>query len=148
MKNLILSLSFMTTSFIGFTQSSTQTKTIAKGTVVDWEISQRIYNNVDTMTFFYYGFKNMKYQYLNDYSSIMFSTKADLDTFAVKLTELANMETKINMTISIGRAVTMSIVDFTDAIYLDVAGDGYTTISRKNAIKLAEELLVNSSYLK
>jgi hypothetical protein len=85
---------------------------------------------------------------LKDYASILYSKKADLDTFAVKLKELANMETKINMTVSIGRSVTLSIVDFTDSIYIESLGDGYTMITRKNAIKLAEELLVNSSYLK
>jgi hypothetical protein len=148
MKNLILSLSFMTASFVAFSQTTTQSKTLVKGTVEGWEIIQKITNSVDTTTYFYYGFRNMKYTQLKDYASILYSKKADLDTFAVKLKELANMETKINMTVSIGRSVTLSIVDFTDSIYIESLGDGYTMITRKNAIKLAEELLVNSSYLK
>jgi len=103
MKNLILSLSFMTASFVAFSQTTTQSKTLVKGTVEGWEIIQKITNSVDTTTYFYYGFRNMKYTQLKDYASILYSKKADLDTFAVKLKELANMETKINMTVSIGR---------------------------------------------
>jgi len=148
MKNLILSLSFMTASFMVFSQTTTQSKTLVKGTVEGWEIVQKISNSVDTTTYFYYSFRNMEYTHLKDYASILYSKKADLDTFAVKLKELANMETKINMTVTVGRSVAISIVDFSDGMYIESLGDGYTGITRQNAIKLADEILLNSHLLK
>jgi hypothetical protein len=148
MKNLTLSISFFAMSFGLLGQTSSQTKTLITGEVENWEIIQRITNSVDTSTYFYYRFKNMEYQYLDDYASMIFSQQSDLDTLATKLKELANMETKINMTITVGRSVALSIVDFTDAIYIESLGDGYTRISRSNAIKLADEILANSYLLK
>lgn len=146
MKNLTLSISFLTFS-IGLFGQTTQTKTLVKGDVEKWEINQRISNGTDTSTYFYYRFRNMEYQYLDDYASILYSSKSDLETFATKLKEIANMETKINMSVTVG-SVVLSIVDFSDAVYCEYLGDGFTGFTRQNAIKLADEILANSYLLK
>lgn len=83
MRIVILSIVFM----FGITPYAQTTKKekLAKG-MKGWEIYRSI-NGKDTTVFFYWGFQNMKYEYITDIGSVMTSSRSELKNFAEKLIE-------------------------------------------------------------
>ena len=61
----------------------TKTENLAKG-MKGWEIKREI-SGKDTTVYFYWGFQNMKYQYIIDRGSVYASSKTELKTFAFRL---------------------------------------------------------------
>ena len=81
------------------------------------------------MTYFYYGYQNQKYQHITDIGSVFLSKKSDLKLFADK-------------------KFRMRLYDFSEMIYIEDTKDKYTTLSKKNAKKLADEIYTKLDLLK
>lgn len=144
MKKLILSLS-LAFSFNAFNQTNETTKLVT-GKVDKWYIEQSISNSKDTTTYFYWGFKNMDYNYITDIASILFIKKTDLDTLALRLKEITLTEKGVEKSITY-KGVRLSTTAY-DGIIIYIVNDGWTMLNRKLCNELADEFLANSYFLK
>jgi hypothetical protein len=132
---------------MGIAKAQTVTTKLAKGTVKDWEIVQTVRNSKDTMTYFYWGYQNLKYSYITDIGSVFIASQEDLLKFADELVSLANSSDSVEISTRVGLN-TLSTYDFTKSIEVSDNGGKYTYISRKDAVKLADEVKLYVNLLK
>jgi hypothetical protein len=135
MRVVILIIAFI----LGITSYAQTTKTekLAKGTK-GWEIKREI-KGKDTTVYFYWGFQNMKYQYITDIGSVYVSSKAELKAFAEKLIEYGNIKGKVDQRDNVA-GTGIILYDFSSNIYIE-DGDKYTIITKRKAIKMGNEIL-------
>ena len=115
----------------------TSRKTLAKEGI--FEVMESI-KNTDTMVYYYFSFQNQKYQYISDLGSILLNKKDDVKELSQGLLKLATHEEKISITIE-NKSFSISIYDFSNNVYLSDKNGKYTTMSKKQAMKLSESLL-------
>ena len=142
MKNLLLGL-FLTSS-ICYSQTG-EKKTLFKS-----KLGYEIVNSIrekDTMTYFYYGYQNQKYQHITDIGSVFLSKKSDLKLFADKLIEFSGKEKGTDISFA-DKKFTMRLYDFSEMIYIQDTKNKYTTLSKKDAKKLADEIYTKLDLLK
>ncbi len=126
----------------------TETKKLASGTGVrDWKIEMEIKNGSDTSTYFYYGYQNARYTHITDIGSVFLTEQSELIDFANALKIFATKENGVQIQLTIGRT-SIKLYDFSNNIYIEDEDDKYTIISKKNANKLADELLANAKFLR
>lgn len=142
MKTLLL-LSLVALSLNINAQTRTR-KTIA--TEVNFAVHETI-TGQDTMVYYYFSFKNMKYQHISDYGSILLHTKAQVIEMSEKLKELAEAEAKTVVTFT-AKEYSLARYDFSNNIYLQDSKGKYTTLNKKQALKTSEGLLKYIDYLK
>jgi hypothetical protein len=135
MRVVILTIAFM----LGITSYAQTTKTekLAKG-MKGWEIIRET-SGKDTTVYFYWGFQNMKYQYIIDRGSVSAFYKTELKTFAEKLIEYGNIKGRVAQRDNVFRTGIV-LYDFSSNIYIE-DGDKYTIITKRAAIKMGNEIL-------
>ena len=125
----------------------TETKKIASGTAVDWKIVMNIKNGTDTVTYFYYGYQNAKYTQITDIGAICTQSKQELIDIANGLKTLATKEKGVQLELNINK-YSLRLYDFSNNIYIQDEDGKYTQVSKKNAIKMADEFLANAKFLR
>ena len=125
----------------------TETKKIASGTAVDWKIVMNIKNGTDTVTYFYYGYQNAKYTQITDIGAICTQSKQELIDIANGLKTLATKEKGVQLELNINK-YSLRLYDFSNNIYIQDEDGKYTQVSKKNAIKMADEFIANAKFLR
>ncbi len=97
---------------------------------------QEIINHQDTSVYFFWSYKNMAYQYLSDYTSIIISDTNTLLKFANELINLGSKDEKLDIDVSINNKIRLRLYDFSRNIYIIDEDGKYTTITRKMAISI------------
>jgi hypothetical protein len=139
MKKTILTLMFIA-GVMTLTAQTSSRKTIAT------EKHYKVYESVigvDTMVYYYFSFQNQKYQHITDLGSIMLFKKEDVLLMQQQLKEYAEITEKITQSVKTLN-YQIAIYDFSNNIYLTDSKGKYTTLTKKEAIKLSESM---SSYL-
>jgi hypothetical protein len=140
MKKLVLMFSLMSLSFVGFNQTQERV-TIVKGTSIDFKIEKFISNSIDTAIYFYYGYQNMEYKTITDIGSIIIYKQSDLQNFVDALRTLAEKEEGLNIVVSIPNKANLRVYDFSQkTIWLTDKNGKFTTFSKKQALKIADEI--------
>ena len=144
MKKIMISVALLiaTNSF----SQMTETKKIASGTD-GWRISMEVKNGKDTMTYFYYSYQNKAYKHIVDMSALYTRNKKELIDIANGLKILSKKESGTEVQIKIGD-YELRLYDFSDAIYIVDEDDKYTTISKENAVIMADEFIENAKFLR
>lgn len=150
MKNLILILSVIA-SFNSFSQKEVSSKlaksyTTTSGLGYGWEINQKVKNDTDTTVFFYMGYQNMEYSHITDIGSVFYTRKAELLKFCEVLIQFSNYDSGITISETVGR-ITVKLYDFSTSIYIEDNNGKYTSISKKSAEVLANQIMKNADYL-
>jgi hypothetical protein len=145
MKKIMVSVAIFIASN-SFSQM-TETKKIASGTAVDWKIVMNIKNGTDTVTYFYYGYQNAKYTQITDIGAICTQSKQELIDIANGLKTLATKEKGVQLELNINK-YSLRLYDFSNNIYIQDEDGKYTQVSKKNAIKMADEFLANAKFLR
>ena len=145
MKKIMISVALLiaTNSF----SQMTETKKIASGTAVDWKIVMNIKNGTDTVTYFYYGYQNAKYTQITDIGAICTQSKQELIDIANGLKTLATKEKGVQLELNINK-YSLRLYDFSNNIYIQDEDGKYTQVSKKNAIKMADEFFANAKFLR
>jgi hypothetical protein len=126
-----------------FSQTSSR-KTIAT------ESSFKVYESisgVDTMVYYYFSFQNQKYSHITDLGSILLHKKEDVLLLQQQLKEFSEIEEKVTQSVKTNN-YELAIYDFSNNIYLIDSKGKYTTLTKKQAIKLSEALPLYLEYLK
>jgi hypothetical protein len=144
MKKIIISVAILIASN-SFAQM-TETKKLASGTG-DWKISMEIKNGTDTTIYFFYGYQNKAYSYITDIGSVFFTEEKELIDFANALKTLSTKENGVQVQLQVS-SVTLKLYDFSNNIYIEDHNGKYTNMTKKQAIKLADEFLLNAKYLR
>ena len=144
MKKIMISVAILIASN-SFSQMI-ETKKLASGTG-GWDISMDIENSKDTMTYFYYGYQNMEYTHIVDRSSVFFAKKQDLIDFANTLKILSKKESGASIQSTI-YGYCIRLYDFSEEIYITDKRGKYTTISKEDAIIMADEFIANAKFLR
>ena len=139
MKKTILTLMFIA-GVMTLTAQTSSRKTIA--TEKHYNVYQSVIG-VDTMVYYYFSFQNQKYQHITDLGSIMLVKKEDVLLMQQQLKEYAEIEEKLTQSVKTLN-YQIAIYDFSNNIYLTDSKGKYTTLTKKEAIKLSESM---SSYL-
>ncbi len=144
-KAVLLFAMLITLSTNIFAQETVERKTLFKSKL-GYEITQLIRSS-GTTTYFYYSYQNQKYRHITDLGSVFISNKEELKVFAEKLIEFSNKEKGIEVTYT-DKAYSFALYDFNESIYImDARQQKYTTISKKQAKLLADEILSKLSLL-
>lgn len=122
---------------------ATNTSTLGLGR--GWKIEQVVKNDTDTTTYFYMAFQNIAYTYITDIGSVFFTSQSDLVIFCDKLIEYANKEKGNAIKEKIG-LVSIELLGSSNSIFITDNEGKYTAISKKKALKLADEIM-KSAYL-
>ena len=145
MKRIMISVAiFIATN--GFSQM-TETKNLATGTAPKWKIVMNIKNGTDTTTYFYYGYQNLKYTHITDVGAICTDEKKELIDIANGLKTLSEKENGVNIELKIGK-YTLSLYDFSNNVYIEDEDRKYTNVSKKIALKMANEFTENAVFLR
>jgi hypothetical protein len=115
----------------------TTMKKIAKS---DYFFVQESITNSDTMVYYYFSFQNMKYSHITDLGSILLHKKEQITELAKSLTDLVNTEAGVTVSVQ-KKEYGLALYDFSKNIYLSDNKGKYTTMTKKQATKLSEELL-------
>ena len=145
MKKIMVSVAILIASN-SFSQV-TETKKLATGTAVDWKIVMNIKNGTDTVTYFYYGYQNAKYTQITDIGAICTQSKQELIDIANGLKTLATKEKGVQLELNINK-YSLRLYDFSNNIYIQDEDGKYTQVSKKNAIKMADEFIANAKFLR
>jgi hypothetical protein len=146
MKRIMVSVALLIATN-GFSQMS-ETKKMASGTgLYKWKIEMDIKNGSDTSTYFYYGYQNARYTHITDIGSVFLTEQSELIDFANALKIFATKENGVQIQLTIA-GTSIRLYDFSNNIYIEDEDDKYTIISKKNANKLADELLANAKFLR
>ena len=143
MKKIIISVAILIASN-SFAQM-TETKKLASG-AAGWKISMEIKNGTDTTTYFFYGYQNKAYDYITDIGSIFFTEEKELIDLANALKSLSTKENGVQVQLQVS-SITLKLYDFSNNIYIEDHNGKYTYVTKKQAIKLADEFLLNAKYL-
>ena len=122
---------------------TTEKKALYKGS---FTITQKIENS-DTTTFFSYTYQNQKYQHISDLGIILTFEKASVKQLAELLMEFSQKEPGITIS-NHSKDFTIDLYDFSKNIYLTDTKGKYTAISKKQAVKMADEILNNLHLLR
>lgn len=144
MKKIIISVAILIASN-SFAQM-TETKKLASG-AAGWKISMEIKNGTDTSVYFFYGYQNKAYDYITDIGSVFFTEEKELIDFANSLKALSIKENGVQVQLQVS-SVTLKLYDFSNNIYIEDNNGKYTYVTKKQAIKLADEFLLNAKYLR
>jgi hypothetical protein len=150
MKNLILILSVII-SFNSFSQKEVSSKlaksyTTASALGNGWEIVQKIKNDTDTTVYFYMSYQNMKYSHITDIGSVFYTRKADLLKFAQVLLEFSKYDSGTAISQQLG-TTSLDLYDFSNSIYIEDNNGKYTTITKRKAEELANQIIENAHFL-
>ncbi len=145
---LVLALMLGNLSYAQTERQSLKKGVLTPGSVLPaWEFTKIIENESDTSVYFHLGFNNEKYQYITDIGGFIISEEEDLQNFINGLSKLASKEKGVNMDLEVS-GITLRIYDFSNSIYIEDRRDKYMTISKKEALKLAQSLQENKYLLK
>jgi hypothetical protein len=142
MKKLILTMS-LALAFNALTQTTTERKKLYDGS---FTITQSI-KEKDTLTYLSYSYQNQKYKQLTDLGMIFITKQADMKMFAEVLKAMSAKEEGISISV-IEKEFEVNIYDFTANVYIVDKRGKYTSLSRKKASQLADELLEQLHLLK
>jgi hypothetical protein len=138
MKNL---LSLLTLTFIVLLSSQVnsqeQRKTIAKGEVVDWKLTE-VTKGEDTSIYFVWFYQNLEYRHITDLGSLSAFSKKDLEKIINALVEVVS-KNDVSYKIKTGMN-TIECYEESKAIFITDYKKKYTTLNRTQALALAEEL--------
>ena len=143
MKKIIISVAILIASN-SFSQM-TETKKLASGTG-GWKISMEIKNGTDTTIYFFYGYQNKAYDYITDIGSVFFTEEKELIDFANALKTLSTKENGVQVQLQVSSTI-LKLYDFSNNIYIEDSNRKYTNMTKKQAIKLADEFIENAKYL-
>lgn len=141
MKTIIL-IMLTALSFNVLTQT-TEKKTLYKGS---FSITQKIQDS-DTSTFFSFTYQNQKYQHISDLGIILTFDKASVKQLAELLMEFSQKDPGVQVSHKT-KDYTIDLYDFSRNIYLTDTKGKYTAISKKQAIKMADEIFNNLHLLR
>lgn len=150
MKNLILILSVIA-SFNSFSQKEVSSKlaksyTTTSGLGYGWSINQKVKNDTDTTVFFYMAYQNMKYSHISDIGSVFYTRTSDLLKFAQILLEFSKYDSGTTISQQSG-TTSIDLYDFSNSIYIEDNNGKYTTITKRKAEELANQIIENAHFL-
>ena len=144
MKKIMVSVAILIASN-SFSQMI-ETKKLASGTD-NWRIDMEIQDGKDTMTYFYYGYKNLAYKHIVDYGSIYLEKKKELIDVSNALRSLSKKETGSQIQVKV-LSYEFRLYDFSDEVYIVDNNDKYTHVSKEDALKMADEFIANAKFLR
>jgi hypothetical protein len=130
----------------GFSQM-TETKKIASGSSAEWKIVMNVKNGTDTVTYFYYGYQNAKYTHITDIGAICTQDKQELIDISNALKTLSEKEKGVQVELNINK-YSLRLYDFSNNIYIEDEEGKYTYVTKKQAVKMADEFLANAKFLR
>ena len=145
MKKYIIALSLFSMAFFTTAQSLEQKSLYKSDTGFD--IQMGIRNGKDTTIYFYFGYQNKEYTHITDIGSVFLTKREEVEQFANALNTLADKTEKTNLQISVG-SVRVFLYDFSNAIYIEDRNGKYTTLTKKTAKEMAEDILANIHFFK
>jgi hypothetical protein len=125
----------------------TETKKLATGTTANWKIVMNIKNGSDTVTYFYYGYQNAKYTHITDVGAICTESNQELIDISNGLKTLATKEKGVQLELKVGK-YSLSLYDFSNNIYIQDEDGKYTYVTKKQAVKMADEFIANAKFLR
>jgi hypothetical protein len=143
MKNILL-LFALSLSLNSLSQDMEQ-QTLYKSKT-GWEIIKTIRNSKDTSIYFYWSFRNAEYTAITDLGSIFYSSKEDVEAFAVKLKEFSEKPSGVTISSKVGRT-TLQLYDFSNDIYIYDKDNKHFKYTKQNSGKVADEILLNSKFM-
>jgi hypothetical protein len=145
MKKIMISVALLIATN-GFSQM-TETKKIASGSSAEWKIVMNVKNGTDTVTYFYYGYQNAKYTHITDIGAICTESKQELIDISNGLKTLATKEKGVQLELKVGK-YSLSLYDFSNNIYIEDEDGKYTYVTKKQAVKMADEFIANAKFLR
>ncbi len=115
---------------------TTERKDLYKGS---FDIVQKVQND-DTTTYFVFTYQNQKYQHISDLGIILMFDKGNVKKFAEVLKEYSQKEDKIQLSYKL-KDFSIELYDFSKNIYINDSKGKYTSVSKKQASKIADEIL-------
>jgi hypothetical protein len=117
---------------------TTESKKLYKGS---FTITQAV-KDTDTSTYFSYSYQNQKYKQITDLGMVFISKKSDMKLFAEVLKAMSAKEEGTTISV-IEKEFEVNIYDFTNNVYIVDKRGKYTSLTRKKASDLADEILNN-----
>jgi hypothetical protein len=145
MKKIMISVAILIAQN-GFSQM-TETKKLASGTAAEWKIVMNVKNGTDTVTYFYYGYQNAKYTHITDIGAICTQDKQELIDISNALKTLSEKEKGVQVELNINK-YSLRLYDFSNNIYIEDEEGKYTYVTKKQAVKMADEFLANAKFLR
>jgi hypothetical protein len=145
MKKIMISVAILIAQN-GFSQM-TETKKLASGKTANWKIVMNIKNGTDTVTYFYYGYQNAKYTHITDIGAICTQDKQELIDISNALKTLSEKEKGVQVELNINK-YSLRLYDFSNNIYIEDEEGKYTYVTKKQAVKMADEFLANAKFLR
>lgn len=146
MKKVILVIAVMLFTLQNFAQTQTERKTLFKSKF-GYEIKESVTGN-DTLVNLWYSYQNKKYSHITDIGYVSLYKRDDARVFAEKLIEFSKKEKGSESSYK-HSDFTIILYDFTDWIYIyDKKQLKYTSITKKKAAEIGEEILSKLSLLK
>jgi hypothetical protein len=145
MKKIMVSVAILIATN-GFSQM-TETKKIASGSSAEWKIVMNVKNGTDTVTYFYYGYQNAKYTHITDIGAICTQDKQELIDISNALKTLSEKEKGVQVELNINK-YSLRLYDFSNNIYIEDEEGKYTYVTKKQAVKMADEFLANAKFLR
>ena len=145
-KNLFVAFVFI--SFFGFSQN-TETKKLFtnKYGVVNFEIINRIKDS-DSDIYSIISFQNLDHKTIIDIRIIILRKKSELKEFADKLIEFCEKEKGIDLSFKKEKEYSINLFpSVNDVVLMDNEGK-YNFFSKKQAKKLAQDIITNIDLLK
>jgi hypothetical protein len=145
MKKVILFIAVMLFTLQNFAQTQTERKTLFKSKF-EYEIKQSVTGN-DTLVNLWYSYQNKKYSHITDIGYVSFYKRDDARVFAEKLIEFSKKEKGVEINF-VHSDFSLVLYDFTDVIHIyDKKQLKYTSITKKKAAEMGEEILSKLSLL-
>lgn len=141
MKKVIVTILALN-SFMGISQLM-ESKKIYKGS---FDVIRNVRDS-DTSVYFHYHYQNKKYQHITDIGGVFLEQKKDVLEFADNLKLLAEKEKGTSLSYS-NRYFEINIYDFSNYVFITDKKGKYTTLTRKEAINISEEIKQNINLLK
>ena len=144
MKKIMISVALLIATN-GFSQMTE--KKIASGSSAEWKIVMNVKNGTDTVTYFYYGYQNAKYTHITDIGAICTQDKQELIDISNALKTLSEKEKGVQVELNINK-YSLRLYDFSNNIYIEDEEGKYTYVTKKQAVKMADEFLANAKFLR
>lgn len=135
MKKLILAIGLLAFNKVNAQVTVVQDRRLYHG---NFDIIESVKTN-DTLTYLYYGYRNQKYKHIVDIGSILLIEKKSAQEFATSLRNAGNSASGSDLTFKT-RYFEIAVYSFSNNVYIMDSKGKHTTISRKEAIKMAEEV--------
>jgi hypothetical protein len=88
----------------------------------------------------------MKYSHITDIGSVFYTRKADLLKFAQVLLEFSKYDSGTAISQQLG-TTSLDLYDFSNSIYIEDNNGKYTTITKRKAEELANQIIENAHFL-